>query len=124
MEKEPFILLFGMIGLLIFSCSDRSTTPEVTLSGNWELRSAKVNGKPTQRLNDLYFTFSENGTLHTNLLGSPESFPYTHENDRIIQNGETTIEYVIHQLADTSLILSTQINGAEFEFVLFHPDED
>jgi len=124
MEKPALILLLGMMTLLSIGCSDRNTPPEATLNGTWELRSAKVNGKLTQRMNDLFFTFSEDGTLYTNILGTSQEYVYLHEDDRIVQNGETTIEYLIHQLLDTSLILTTSINGAEFEFILFHPGGD
>jgi hypothetical protein len=122
MEKPaPRFLLCILV--LLFSCSDRNPDPGSSLNGNWELRSAKVNGRATERLHDLYFIFSDEGMLYTNLLGSDQAYPFTQEDDRIIQSGESTIEYHILELLDTSLILSTQIEGADFEFVLYHsPD--
>ncbi len=116
-------LLFGsMVFFLVLYHSSCNSEPEQNydaLIGKWELETATNNGKPTELLTGLFFKFSDDGSLRTNVTGSPESVTFV-LNDVIIEQreGRIDVDYAIETLNDTLLILSTNIRNAAFRFNL------
>jgi hypothetical protein len=116
-------LLFGsMVFFFVLYHSSCKSEPEQnydSLIGKWELETATNNGKPTELLTGLFFNFSDDGSLRTNVTGSPESVTYEVDNGIIEQReGRIDVDYTIETLNDTLLILSANIRNAVFRFNL------
>ncbi len=116
-------LLFGsLVFFFVLYHSSCKSEPEENfdaLVGQWELETATNNGKPTELLTGLYFNFEDDGSMRTNVTGSPESVTYSIADGTIQQReGRIDVDYEIQTLNDTLLILTTKIRNANFRFNL------
>ena len=89
------------------------------LLGSWEIANATRDGRRAPSVEGLYFTFFEDGTLQTNIASSAETATYKVDGT-IIQQRESRfeIDYVIEELSDSSLVLTTELRNAAFRFFL------
>ncbi len=121
------LLQTGIVGLgllLLFSCAGKDKnevidhTPELIV-GKWELQKATRNDRETESLTNLFFEFTEEGRIRTNLIGKEDGGLYTIE-DKLVQQREgiVDIDYTINQISDSLLILSTTLRGFNFQFWL------
>ena len=125
MNFSKLIPLFGLlVSISLFSCTGNSTQEkddQITakdLQGNWSVARAVRNGQATETLDGLFFRFSEDGHLSTNLLGSDQEFSYEVEDNKIYQKGEPALEYAIDELTNKQLVLSTTLQGMDFKLTL------
>ncbi len=111
-----FVLLFVMCQM---ACESEPKDNYDPLYGKWELENATKNGKPTELLTGLFFDFSEDGSMRTNVTGTPESVTFSVAEGKIQQReGRIDIDYEINSLSDSLLIISAQIRNSAFLFNL------
>lgn len=112
-----FLLLSLAISTLV-SCNSEPTNQDELIIGRWELQSAIRNGKETGNLEGLYYDFSEEGALLTNLPTASGESAYEVEGSQVLQsiNGQT-IQYTIEEIGDSSLTLSTLLRDTPFQFI-------
>ena len=89
------------------------------LAGRWEISEAFRDGKATDTMEGMFFEFTEDGQLTTNMTGAAETYQYELDGDQIEQR-EGTIEtdYTIESLLEQQLILTTTLRGKHFRMVL------
>ena len=92
------------------------------LVGRWEIELATRNGKPTGTLDQLFFVFSEDGNMETNLPTLEGESPYELEGNIIQQQGSTDITYTIEALNEGRLVLTTELQNFTFRFLLQRTD--
>jgi hypothetical protein len=108
------------VSILLFACTeDVSEKYRFFLPGRWELYKGFRNKKPTETLTGVYFEFTEQGTMKTNLpLGPEEPVPFELSKNQIQQKGSKPLKYEIRQICDTTMLLSLETRGMPFEFYL------
>lgn len=126
--KKLFIsfLVLGAISLLACQSTNMEETAQL-LIGRWEIEQATRNGSPTESLANLYFEFTTDGTLMTNMnmTGEAEQGTYELKNNQVLQrNTQLSADYNIEEITDANLILSTELNGTSFRFDLKKVDTD
>ncbi|MFK7931906.1 MAG: hypothetical protein AB8G22_00260 [Saprospiraceae bacterium] len=113
-----FILL-ALFGITACGTESADTTLTDQLSKRWEIREASRNGRITESLDQLYFDFTAEGTLQTNLAGATETGTYELKEQQILQRGtQIDADYKIESISDTLLVLSTSIRNSNFKFEL------
>ncbi len=121
-----FLRAFGsviLLVLMILLCSCKSEEPEDSFSqrdilGRWELASAQVDGKDTDRLRNLYFVFLPDTSLQTNILGSETNFKFSLADRIIEQNSQPKIIYQLLHHTDSTLQIQTELRGKQFSMLL------
>lgn len=110
------VLIFSFV---LSSCGDDNSVMLTELAGRWEISEASRDGKPTDTMEGMFFEFSEDGQLTTNMTGATESYRYELDGDQIEQR-EGTIEtdYTVESLLNQELILTTTLRGKQFRMVL------
>jgi hypothetical protein len=113
----------GILLLLIAvfcACEKESEKDTDLLIGRWEVEEATRNGRPTESLAELYFEFSPDGQLQTNVTGVPEEGTYEISGDKILQRDtRLDADYEIVEIAPDNLVLTTELsagNGARYAF--------
>ncbi len=119
MKNSRILLLFSFASF--FSACEKESEKDATLLiGRWEVTEATRNGRPTESLAELYFEFTSEGGLMTNVAGFPEEGTYEVRGDKILQrNTQLDAEYNIEELASDHMILTTELlagNGARYAF--------
>ncbi len=110
------VVLVGVVAVLMGCNSDEEAVLR-KLSGRWLLREAISNGRPTERMSSLYYEFNPDGSLSTNLSGSPQQQAFELDGNQLTQLGDPmTVQYEIVKLEDSVLVLKTQINQYDFMF--------
>lgn len=111
--------LFLLSIVFISSCGDDNALQETDLLGRWEISEAARDGKVTDTMEGMYFSFAEGGQLTTNMTGADETYRFELDGDQIEQR-EGTIEtdYTIESLIEKELILTTTLRGKHFRMVL------
>lgn len=119
-----FSSVFSFLGILslftLLSCgSDGSKSIQIEqVEGNWQVTEAMRNQQATETLDGLFFRFSKNGTLSTNLLGADQETPFELSGNKILQKSEPPLEYTIDDVNEKQLTLSTSLEGMDFKLVL------
>ncbi len=118
--KNTGILLLLLGTMSIFACQTRNTAETAQmLVGRWELVQALRNGNPTESLAELYFEFTADGKLLTNIAGMPEEGTYELKEEQLLQrNTQLDADYTIEEIADSNLTLTTNLRGYAFRFDL------
>jgi hypothetical protein len=102
-----------------FSCKKEADDKSELILGRWDIVEASRNGRPTESLADLYFEFFQDGNMRTNLTGSTATAAYQIDKNLIKQrNSQVDADYKIESLSDSTLILTTELRGFSFRFVL------
>lgn len=118
------LLVLSLTLLFLLGCGPQSSIDKAQrnqLIGRWELQKAYRNGEQAASLEDLYFEFSEEGTMRTNILGSSIQADYLFEGEQIVQSaGDNGLEvaYKLEEISDSSLILTTTLRQFNFKFEL------
>ena len=119
-------LVLGILLLFLASCSfDQTEDQKALLVGHWDLVEGKRNDKITESLAGTYFEFTQEGKMSTNLpIKGAINSPYVIEENVIIQTivNDIKIKYAIKELTPTSLILSTNLRGFDFDFSMEKAD--
>lgn len=122
-------LLSGSLVMILImcqmACESEPKENYNSLHGKWELESATKNGKITELLTGLFFDFAEDGSMRTNVTGTPESVNYAVVEGVIQQReGRIDLDYQIRTLNDTLLVLSSKIRNSSFVFNLTRAIEE
>lgn len=88
------------------------------IEGNWQVTTAQRDGQSTETLDGLFFRFSKDGKLSTNLLGADQETPFELSGNKILQKSDPPLEYTIEDLSDNELTLSTSLEEMDFRLVL------
>ena len=118
--KCPLYFFLSLMAFTIFlGCKKDAKTNEDILWGRWEIVDASRNGSRTETLDELYFVFGEDGSLETNIAGSPEMATYSVK-ENLIQQRESRLEadYLIEQITDSTLMLATELRTFRFRLLL------
>ncbi len=117
--------IFGMRYLLIIllflsACKNDTGNVAEKVIGQWEILEATRNNRPTESLSELYFEFTADGKLLTNIAGIPETLTYEIKKDKIYQKGSSLgeIYYNIESIEDNTMIISTELRSFSFRFSL------
>lgn len=111
--------LFSIALISIWSCQTESNPSETLILGHWDIEEATRNGRPTESLAELFFEFFQDGKMRTNLSGIPDDGNYTIEKDKLYQReSQMDTDYTIEEINDSLLILSTEMRGFAFRFLL------
>ncbi len=115
----PFVALGLLFTILSSACGKDSDIDTTDLLGRWDIREAYRDGKSTDTMVGMYFEFSEDGQLTTNMTGADESYRFELSGDEIRQR-EGTIEadYKIESLLESELVITTSLQGKHFRMVL------
>ncbi len=120
-RSKSHFLLFLLISLFTLEgCGDEQASEEKNLIlGRWEIQEAFRNGRPTESLAELFFEFTEDGQMTTNILGAEETATYELDESQLLQReGQLDINYQIQELTDSTLVLATELQGYAFMFQL------
>ena len=114
-----FALLF-VLSCIGLSCNSEPKKPEATdlILGKWEIESGFRNGKKANSLEGLFFEFQEDGKMMTNLLGKETTSNYELKDQKLIQSGDTPMEYDIRKLDENALHLTMTMRGFDFALIL------
>lgn len=122
--KPVLSVIFLTFSLLLIACGG-GTTPEQSnavsqdqIEGNWHVAEAQRDGQVTETLNGLYFRFSKEGQLATNLMGADVESPYELIATKIIQKSTPPLEFDIDTVDDKKLVLLTTLQDMNFKLVL------
>ncbi len=111
--------LFIFIAILGFSaCVTDGKSDVEKIQGTWKIDKAIRNGKITNSLEGLYFSFNGPASFDSNLLGDTASFSSRIENHKIIIHHELIRQFEIKELTDSIMKLYTEINDDELSIVL------
>lgn len=101
------------------ACTSDNKTNEADIVGQWNIAEATRNGKPTESLAKLFFEFQPDGKMRTNILGAATDASYKLSNNQVMQReSDMDIDYEVEQLTDSVLIMSTELRGYAFRFIL------
>lgn len=119
MKKLLIGNLLLLFTLLSTSCSNDSDNKADFLYGKWEIDTAYRNGNITELLSGLFFEFSADGSMRTNITGNPESVRFEIDETKITQReGRIDLDYEIVELNDSSLIIKTNIRNSRLQLNL------
>ncbi|MEM6698205.1 MAG: lipocalin family protein [Bacteroidota bacterium] len=118
------LVLLTLIAIITACGNDpKSEVDNNQLFGKWEVNTATRDGKETSTLDQLYFTFSEDGNMETNMPTLDRASTYELSGSEIQQNGNgVENNYTIESLSDSELILITTIRNTEFRMILNKAD--
>lgn len=115
-------LLSLLLFISIIGCqtdSKKNASNAELILGRWDIQEANRNGRITESLAELYFEFYEDGSMRTNLTGASEQCKFELDNNNLYQReSKMDADYVIEELSDSSLVVSTELRGASFKFLL------
>jgi hypothetical protein len=116
--KHFIIWLFVLLTVPFWSCNSQNNEETARhLIGRWEVEQALRNGNPTESLAELYFEFTPDQKLRTNIAGVPEEGTYELRNEQLLQrNTQLNADYTIEEIADSTLVLRTELRGYAFRF--------
>lgn len=121
-SKCCFFFITGLVVSFIWqSCHQQVVKQDTSLlNGKWLVVNATRNGNLTTTLNEAYFEFAADSTMHTNLTGEEVRSPYSIEGNTINQISESAFSYDIIKLSADTLALKTQIMNYDFELYLLN----
>lgn len=117
-NKRSLLILSG--ALMVMACSSPKDSKNTMLSGEYEVVSAKRNGKLTETLNQARFDFRKDSTLITDLYGAEDTFAITYNDDHSFSHpvDQQNINYMVKSASKDTLVLTTEIRNYIFEMVL------
>ncbi len=117
--KPTIVFLLISLATLFVACQSEPDNAEQLLMGRWEIQNAYRNGQPTQTLEGLFFEFSEDGLMKTNLPISAEAARYELEDGLIRQlDVDDPLEFEIVSISDSTLAMGSKIRKFDFRFLL------
>ena len=114
-----FASLLLIIGFLSCTSEPKPSEPQLaSLVGKWELQEAFTNNKPTQRLNDAYLQFNEDGSMKTNILGLDEVGSFEMNKKIVTQKTSREVKYEIEKLEGKDLNVIMNLSSRKFQLKL------
>lgn len=115
------VLLFS--GIFLFSC--KQVVEYQDIEGNWTLIRATRNGKPTQTLENVFFDFSTENRMMTNLLGSENTFNINYNYPAIkIENSSELERLTVKKLVHDTLHLELRLMNYKYDFFLMRTESN
>ena len=103
------------------ACQEEKNEYKDKVYGKWELTEALRNDRPAASLENIFFEFYQDGKMVTNFnaTGNTETSEYAISGNKIRQkNNELSPEYIIEEVNDTLLVLSTELRNFDFRLLL------
>lgn len=116
-----FRMRYLLIALLSLSaCKNDTGNAAEKVIGRWEILEATRNNRPTESLSELYFEFTADGKLLTNIAGIDETLTYEIKKDKISQKGSSLgeVHYRIESIEENAMIISSELRSFSFRFSL------
>ncbi len=110
------IFLFILTILLLGACSNPIPVETELLTGKWELLEATRSGQKSKSLEGAYLKFLED-SLQTNMLGDTTMYKYTLEQNVLHQYSDPEIQYLIEDINQDSLVMTSKIMKIDFTFL-------
>ena len=125
-RRHPFSGLLLIFAILAFTaCKKEKKITQDMLIGHSEIIEGARDGRPVESLADLYFDFFRDGTMLSNLPGASGQTTYEFAEGKISQSGgQIEPEYIIQELNDSLLLLTTIINNSDFRFLLARKERE
>ena len=115
--KLSFIVLFlSVVMLAMGSCISDAGPQEEDLIGKWKVVFAQRNGKMTELVNGVTFTFDDKGSMKTDMPGVDGTGAFTLEDQILVHHGKSEVLYNLNKLTRDSMQLAVDLQ--ELNFVL------
>ena len=105
------------MGSSITGCSGDRIKYE-DLSGRWDILEAERNGRVTQTLQNVYFEFSPDQKMTTNIFGKENTFEIDYDYPEILTGDDEFKELNIVRLVGDTLEINTRIGDFRYDFNL------
>lgn len=115
-NKISFFLIF-MLSFIV-ACKEDAKTDN--LDGRWEIIGGTFNGRAADQFKGFYLEFGKDGSLKTNLNANAadEIGTFKIKNGKILKQTAEEATFTIKEIKDTVMMLSTQMRGIDFQFIL------
>lgn len=113
-------LSFCAVLLLVFSaCGEDNIIENSELEGRWEITEGSRDGEITTTMEGMYFLFTPEGQLRTNMMGAEETFTYELDGDQLTQReGSIDADYKIESYEAGQMVWTTELRKKQFRMVL------
>ena len=120
---KKLLLVFILAILFLFACKSDVSIEANSLTGQWDLISAKRNGNTTSTLDKAFFSFTD-GSLSHNINGEVVTSKYEKKSNKlIIYEDDILTEIELLSLVKDTLEISTKIQNFKFDFRLKKKNE-
>lgn len=118
MSARPLLYIASCL-LFFAACDDDNEKIQASIQGRWELVKGFRNLKETETLEGVYFQFGADGKMVTNLpVGADAPTGYELKKNEIHQNSPQPVVYKIQSVTDSTLVLTMEMRGVQFEMQL------
>lgn len=119
MSAHPILLVASCCLLLICCCAEGNEKIQASVNGRWELVKGFRNQKETETLQGVFFEFSAEGRMTTNLpVGAESPIEFELRKNEIHQKSPYPVVYTIQSATDSTLVLAMEMRGVQFELQL------
>ena len=109
--------LMAIVVLTIISCSGNRVKYD-DLTGKWDILTAERNGRETQTLQNVFFEFTSDEKLTTNIFGTSDTFDINYKFPNVNLEEERFKEFVIMGLSSDTLAIRSRIGDFRYDFDL------
>lgn len=114
---SSLLLVAAMVVATFQSCTEEPTQIREHLTGRWEITSALRDGQSAASLAELYYEFSKDGQMSTNLPIASGASTYTIDGQEITQDYKgQELYYQVSDISDSTLVLETELRNTRFTF--------
>jgi len=128
MTKLRLKLLFLGVSLLLtgmYLSSCKQMVEYQDIEGNWTLIRAMRNGRPTQTLENVFFDFSAENRMMTNILGAENTFDIAYKYPAIeIKNSSDLEQLTVKELVHDTLHLELRLLNYKYDFYLLRNESE
>jgi hypothetical protein len=118
MSAHPLLYIASCL-LFFVACDDDNEKIQASIQGRWELVKGFRNMKETETLQGVFFQFGADGKMVTNLpVGADAPTGYDLKKNEIHQNSPQPVMYKIQSVTDSTLVLTMEMRGVQFEMQL------
>ena len=121
MSARPFLLVATCLStfFLFAGCEEDTSKTQALIIGRWELSKGFRNQKETETLQGVFFQFGADGKMFTNLpVGADVPTDYELKKNEIVQKSPQPVTYLVQSATDSTLILTMEMRGMQFEMLL------
>ncbi len=115
-------LIFIFWITLLASCSQPAPIDSSLLSGKWKLLEATRSGQKSRSLEGAYLNFLKD-SVQSNILGDTALYSYQLDQRTINQKSNPEIKYLIEDINQDSLVLTSTIMEIDFTFLFLKTKE-
>jgi len=118
LSKRVFWFFLILLVLPLCQACKEKAVPISSLLGKWNIIAAERNGRTTQTLESVYFTFSDETSMTTNLFGTDQQLKVQYNDGEFRVNGSTMTHLDVLALQADTLFLGTNIEGYLYHITL------